>query len=268
MPSPTEITLSQLSRLVGTPNAPDLVDVRTDEDFNDDPRLLPGAFRHKWTEHGTLVERLSNGRAIVICHKGQKISQGVAAHLRLAGIRAETLVGGFCGWREAGEALVPAGRIPAAENADGSVWVTRHRPKVDRIACPWLIRRFVDRRARFLFVAPSEVRAVADRFCATPFDVADVFWSHRGERCTFDTMIEEFCLGTEPLSHLAAIVRGADTNRWDLAPQASGLLALSLGLSRLYKDDMAQLDAGLTLYDALYRWARDAREESHDWPAS
>ncbi len=267
MPSPTEITPSQLSRLIGTPNAPDIVDVRTDEDFNDDPRLLPGARRHTWTAHDALAEGIPNGRAVIVCHKGLKISQGVAAHLRIAGIRAETLVGGFCGWREAGESLVPADRIPASGNADGSLWVTRHRPKIDRIACPWLIRRFVDRRARFLFVAPSEVSAVAERFAATPFDIRDVFWSHRGDRCTFDTMLEEFCLGTEPLSHMAAIVRGADSNRWDLAPQAAGLLALSLGLSRLYKDDLAQLDAGLTLYDALYRWARDARGESHDRPA-
>ncbi|MEM1047515.1 MAG: chromate resistance protein ChrB domain-containing protein [Pseudomonadota bacterium] len=268
MPLPTEITPSQLSRLIGTPNAPDVVDVRTDEDFNDDPRLLPGAWRHPWTEHDTLADRIPNRRAVIVCHKGLKVSQGVAAHLRISGIQAETLVGGFCAWRETGEPLVPADRIPALDGAEGTLWVTRHRPKIDRIACPWLIRRFVDRRARFLFVAPSEVRAVAERFSATPFDVEDIFWSHRGNRCTFDTMIEEFCLGTEPLSHLAAIVRGADTDRWELAPQAPGLLALSLGLSRLYKDDLAQLDAGLTMYDALYRWARDAREESHDWPAS
>jgi hypothetical protein len=146
--------------------------------------------------------------------------------------------------------------------------VTRHRPKIDRIACPWLLRRFVDPRARFLFVAPAEVLSVAEKFQAEPFDVEGAFWSHRGDRCSFDAMIEEFALETEPLRRLSTIVRGADTNRHDLAPEAAGLLAASLGLSRMCRDDLAQLEAGMTLYDAFYRWARDAWNEGHDWPAS
>jgi hypothetical protein len=148
--------------------------------------------------------------------------------------------------------------------------VTRGRPKVDRIACPWLIRRFVDPGAVFLFVAPSEVMGVADRFGAAPFDIEGegVFWSHRGERCTFDVMIEELGLATEPLLRLAAIVRGADTARLDLAPEAPGLLAASLGLSRMYADDLAQLAAGMDLYDAFYRWCRDATDETHNWPTN
>ena len=141
-------------------------------------------------------------------------------------------------------------------------WITRERPKIDRIACPWLIRRFVDPHAVFLFVAPSEVVGVADQFGGTPFDVENVFWSHRGETCTFDTMLEEFGLKTEPLYRLATIVRGADTARLDLAPQAAGLLAASLGLSRMYMDDLEQLEAGMVLYDAFYRWSRDATEET------
>ena len=152
-------------------------------------------------------------------------------------------------------------------NAEGrTVWVTRARPKVDRIACPWLIRRFVDPDAVFLFVAPSEVAGVAERFGATPFDVEGVFWSHRGELCTFDVMVEEFGLASiDPLKQLAVIVRGADTARPDIAPQAAGLLAVSLGLSRMYSDDLEQLEAGMPLYDALYRWCRDAIDETHDW---
>ncbi len=142
---------------------------------------------------------------------------------------------------------------------------SRARPKVDRIACPWLIRRFVDPNAVFLYVAPSEVEAVAERFGATPFDIEGVFWSHRGEICTFDVMVAEFGLATEPLGRLADIVRGADTGRFDVAPQAAGLLAASLGLSRMFSDDLAQLAAGLTLYDAFYRWCRDATEETHTW---
>ena len=147
-------------------------------------------------------------------------------------------------------------------------WITRERPKIDRIACPWLIRRFLDPDAIFLFVSPSEVLAVAERFGAAPFDIDGVFWSHRGPACTFDTMIEEFGLGAGPLLHLATIVRGADTARLDLAPQAAGLLAASLGYSRMYRDDLAQLDAALGLYDAFYRWCRDATEETHNWPST
>jgi len=138
---------------------------------------------------------------------------------------------------------------------------------VDRIACPWLLRRFVDPSAVFLFVAPSEVEAVAERFSATPFDIDGVFWSHRGELCTFDIMLDEFGLRSQALNRLALIVRGADTGRPELAAEAPGLLAASLGLSRMYSDDLAQLDAGITLYDAFYRWSRDATGETHNWPA-
>lgn len=146
--------------------------------------------------------------------------------------------------------------------------LSRTRPKVDRIACPWLIRRFIDASAVFLFVSASEVPAVAERFGATAFDIDGVFWSHRGERCTFDVMIEEFGLASDPLSRLATIVRAADTARLDLVPQAAGLLAASLGLSRMFRDDIEQLEAGMLIYDAFYRWCRDATEETHNWPSS
>jgi hypothetical protein len=138
---------------------------------------------------------------------------------------------------------------------------------VDRIACPWLIRRFVDPKAVFLFVAPAEVGAVAERFGATPFDIEGVFWSHRGPLCTFDVMIQEFGLKLPALDHLALLVRGADTADLSLAPEAAGLLAASLGLSRMHREDLAQLDAGLTLYDAFFRWCRDAAQETHNWQA-
>ena len=268
MPSPTEITVKQLDRLIGTPETPVLIDARIDEDFSDDPRLIPGAFRHRFDVIADIAPKLADRKAVVFCHRGLKLSQGAAAILRDCGVQAETLQGGFVGWRDAGLPLVPAGKIPT-RNAEGrTVWVSRHRPKIDRIACPWLIRRFLDPQARFLFVAPSEVLAVAERFDATPFDVEGVFWSHRGDACSFDTMIEEFALSTQPLARLATIVRGADTNRHDLAPEAAGLLAASLGLSRMYRDDLAQLDAGMLLYDAFYRWCRDATDEGHDWPAT
>jgi len=145
--------------------------------------------------------------------------------------------------------------------------VTRARPKVDRIACPWLIRRFVDPEAIFLFVAPAQVSGVAARYSAAAFDIdsEDVFWSHRGDLCTFDVMLREFGLAEfAPLRRLATIVRGADMARPELAPESSGLLAVSLGLSRMFENDLEQLDAGMLLYDALFRWARDAVDERHD----
>jgi len=266
MPSPNTITVSQLLRLVGLPDAPAIVDVRIDEDFDDDPFFIPTAFRHPFREIDALAPDLAGRKVVVVCWKGLKLSEGAAASLRAAGVAAEILEGGTTAWRAAKLPRVPATSIPERNARGQTVWVTRHRPKIDRIACPWLIRRFVDPGARFLFVSPSEVAGVAERYGATPFDVEDVFWSHRGELCSFDTMVAEFGLTTEPLQRLAAIVRGADTNRHDLAPEAAGLLAASLGLSRMYKDDLKQLEAGMVLYDAYYRWARDAVEESHDWP--
>jgi hypothetical protein len=191
------------------------------------------------------------------------LSQGIGALMRQQGIDAQTLEGGFDSWRKSGQTLVRTDRLPGPDQDDRTIWVTRARPKVVRIACPWLIRRFIDPRALFLFVAPSEVPAVAARFKATPFDVADAFWSDRGEKCTFDVMVEEFGLESDALARLALIVRGADTGRLDLTGQSGGLLAASLGFSRMYRDDLAQLDAAMALYDALYRWSRDASNETH-----
>ena len=266
MPSHTTISIEKLARLIGTPNCPALIDVRMDEDFAADPRLIPGAVRRPHTSVDTWVDALVDRPAIVICHRGKKLSEGTAAWLRHCGVAGETLEGGHEAWTAAGLPAVPTQCLPKPDAAGRTVWVTRARPKIDRIACPWLIRRFVDPNSVFLFVAPQEVESVGERFDATPFDVENVFWSHRGALCTFDVMIEEFGLSTDPLMRLARIVRGADTGQPDLAPEAAGLLALSLGLSRLHADDLAQLEAGLPLYDALYRWCRDATGETHNWP--
>lgn len=268
MPSPTQITVQQLSRLIGLPDTPVIIDVRIDEDFDEDPRMIPGSFRCSFKQTASLVQKLQGKKVIVVCHKGLKLSQGVGAILRDHAIDTETLVGGFVGWQEVEQMLVPAEKIPNFNSEGRTVWVTRHRPKIDRIACPWLIKRFVDPNAQFLFVEPSQVLNVAEKFDATPFDVEDVFWSHRGDQCTFDTMVEEFGLNSEPLLRLATIVRGADTDRHDIAPEASGLMAVLLGLSRMYKDDLLQLAAGMEIFDAYYRWARDAADESHEWPQS
>jgi rhodanese-related sulfurtransferase len=268
MSSPTLISPDKLARLIGTAKTPVLIDVRTEEDFAADPRLIPGAVRRKHQAAADWGEEFSGRSAVVVCQHGQKLSQGTAAWLRHLDAEAETLEGGFEGWKAASLPLVPAASLPARDAKGRTTWVTRARPKIDRIACPWLIRRFVDPNAVFLFVAPSEVAAVGERFNAVPFDIENTFWSHRGERCTFDVMIEEFCLATPALSRLATMVRAADTGRLDLAPEAAGLLAASLGLSRMHDDDLEQLDAGLTLYDAFYRWCRDATGETHNWPTN
>ena len=270
MPSPTQITPVQLNRLIGTPDCPVIIDVCIDDDFNDDPRLIPTARRHPFPNILELVDELKDRRVVIICQKGKKLSAGASALLRSEGIAAESLEGGNYAWRDAGLPLVPVDKIPQLMPSGNTLWVTRHRPKVDRIACPWLIRRFVDPNARFLFVPPSEVLEVAEKFNATPFDVEGVHWSHRGARgefCTFDTMLDEWALRSDALDRLAILVRGADTDRHDLAPEAAGLLAASLGLSRMYRDDLAQLETGMSLYDAFYRWARDATDETHTWPA-
>jgi rhodanese-related sulfurtransferase len=267
MASPNEISVSQLSRLIGTPDAPAIVDVCIDEDFAADPRLIPGARRRSHKNVAEWAHHYTGRKVAVACQKGLKLSQGVVAWLRHHGIAAEALEGGVVGWRQAGQMLVETGGLPPLAAGAHTLWVTRERPKIDRIACPWLIRRFIDPEAVFLFVKASEVGGVADRFGATPFDIDGVFWSHRGELCTFDTMLDEFGLDEEPLRRLATIVRGADTSRHELAPEAAGLLAASLGLSRMFKDDLAQLEAGMTLYDAFYRWCRDATDETHNWPS-
>ncbi len=268
MPSPTEISVQQLARLVGTPEAPALVDVRSPEHFDADPRFIPCALHRDHRDVDTWAAGYRGKRVVVTCQHGGKLSHGVAAWLRNEGIEAESLEGGHDGWVAGGGLLVDSKKLPARDAQLRTVWVTRARPKVDRIACPWLIRRFVDRDAVILFVNPTEVAGVAERFHAAPFDVEGVFWSHRGERCSFDTMIEELGLASPALDRLALIVRGADTARQDLAPEAAGLLAASFGYSRMYKDDLEQLAHAMELYDAVYRWARDATDETHNWPAT
>lgn len=265
MASYNEISPQKLSKLIGTPECPVIIDVRIDEDFDDDPQMLPTAFRHPFDEIASIADSLCNRSVVIYCQKGLKISQGAAAILRNVKIDAQVLEGGQFAWRDAGLAMISTKNLPAMKSNTTSVWVTRHRPKIDRIACPWFIRRFVDPHAQFLFVSPSQVENVAERFNAIPFDVEGVFYSHRDQFCTFDTMLEEFGIKNDALQTMAKIIRGADTDSLDLSKQAAGLLAVSLGLSRMYRDDLIQLDASMVVYDALYRWARDAMDETHDW---
>ena len=261
MSAPNSISTDKLARLIGTAGSPGIIDVR-----GDSLPLIPSAIPVTPDQVRANPGRFAGRQWVVACRQGKETSQGIAAWLRHDGIKAEILEGGAAAWQEAGLPFVDPARLPPRDAQGRTIWVTRARPKVDRIACPWLIRRFVDPDAIFLFVAPSEVEKVAEQFGGAAFDVDGVFWSHRADFCTFDTMVEEFGLGGfEALGRLAVIVRGADTARPELASQCAGLLAASLGLSRMYADDLEQLEAGMSLYDALYRWCRDAVGETHDW---
>ena len=262
MPAHNAIAADKLVRLVGTPAAPLIIDLREEA-----REVIPGSIPRRaddvlaWQDEA--VQPL-----LVVDADGKGGAVSAAAILRSCGRTAEILDGGFTGWQASGGPIVSLDHLPPRHEDGRTWWVTRARPKVDRIACPWLIRRFVDPLARFLFVAPSEVLGVAVAQQAEPFDVSDdrVFWSHRGDRCTFDIMVETFGLGGhEPLTRLAAIVRGADTGQLDIVPEAAGLLAISLGLSRIHADDHVQLEAGMLVYDALYRWCRDGQGEVHNW---
>ncbi len=266
MSSINTITSDKLSKLIGTPRAPVIIDIRTADDYAADTRLIPGSVR-SGPDPMSMAHEQSGRNIVVVCQQGSKLSHGFAAYLRNEMASADVLEGGFAAWRNAVLPMVVTEKLPKRDAQGRTHWVTRERPKVDRIACPWLIKRFVDPNAVFLYVQPDEVIRVGERYGAAPYDCEGVFWSHRGEKCTFDVMIDELQLEIPALRHLALIVRGADTDRPDLAPEAAGLLAVSLGLSRMYSDDLEQLNNGLLLYDALYRWCRDATGETHNWPA-
>ena len=144
-------------------------------------------------------------------------------------------------------------------------WITRERPKIDRVACPWLIARFIDREPEFIFVPPREVLSRARETEAIPYDVAGVELSHEGALCSFDLFLRKYGLTEPELQDMAVIVRGADTDHHELAPQCAGLFAISLGLSQLFNNDHEQLRHGFVIYDALYAWLKHARSEKHDW---
>lgn len=145
-------------------------------------------------------------------------------------------------------------------------WITRERPKIDRIACPWLVARFIDKDAAFLYVPPSDVLGIARETGAIPYDIPGVELTHVGELCSFDAFLKKYDLTDPALQQLAVIVRGADTSRLDLTPQSAGLYALSLGLSQNFTDDHVMLKHGMVMYDALYAWCQHCQAETHNWP--
>ena len=144
-------------------------------------------------------------------------------------------------------------------------WITRERPKIDRIACPWLIKNFVDNEAEFIYVAKTKVFDKAKELNAIPYDIPGAEYTHEGSYCTFDYIVKKHVLTDPAIQQIAVIVRGADTDSFQLAPQAAGLWAISAGLSYNYKDDYAMLSIGMKIYDALYSWAKYVQDEKHTW---
>ena len=228
-------------------SAPPLViDVRRHERFLEAKDLIRGALRRDPANVADWSKTLPHAAKVVVyCVHGHEVSQNAAKALG-----ARFLEGGIEHWREEG------GELTSKPTNAATRWVTRERPKIDRIACPWLVRRFIDSGAQFLYVPAAEVKRIAEKETATPYDVADVEFTHVGERCSFDAFLDKFHLKDPALDALATIVRGADTGRPELAPQAAGLLAISQGLSRLYEDDLEMLEHGMVMYDALYAWCR------------
>ncbi len=281
------ITPQELATRMGRPDAPLLLDVRRDGKFAESPRMLAGALRCAPEDVGALAATEAAREVVVYCVYGHNVSADATALLRAAGWDARSLAGGMEGGEDGVDsaeniALWRAHRpLSMAKRPDWGVgggqpsrWITRDRPKIDRIACPWLIRRFIDPRAEFFYVPTAQVFSEAERLGAVAYDIPGAPISHEGELCSFDVLLAAFDLRDAGLTRLARIVRGADTDRHGLAPESAGLLALSLGLSKLHTDDHAMLDAALPLYDALYAWCQSAAAavwqgtpaETHNWP--
>ena len=245
------VSCNDLYARLGTAAAPLLLDVRRNQVFEQDDRQIVGALRRAPDNVESWARELTPDRPIITyCVHGHEVSQGVTDALRRIGFNAAYLEGGIAGWKEAG--LPTRKKLGAVE----SRWVTRERPKIDRIACPWLISRFINRQAEFLYVPADQVVTVAKTEGATPYDIKGVDFGHVGDRCSFDAIIRIFDIKDPALDHLADIVRGADTSHPDLMPQCHGLLAISYGLSANHPDDHEMLAHGMVMYDALYSWCR------------
>jgi rhodanese-related sulfurtransferase len=274
------ISPPELADLLGRPDAPLLLDVRRRERFAASDRLLPGAMHCAPEDVAAFAASEGPRDVIVYCAFGHHVGCEAARTLNDAGWNARFLQGGIEGGEDGVDRAqdIAAWRAQPLPNfrkrADLGVtgerlsrWITRERPKIDRIACPWLILRFIDPRAQFFYVPEAQLAERARELGATPFDVHGAPITHEWERCSFDALLHAFELHTPALDRLADIVRGADTLRFGLAGPAAGLLAISLGLSRLYRDDDAMLHAALPLYDALHAWCVDGQKETHGWAA-
>lgn len=256
------------------PNPPVLIDVRRPEVVAESAILLPQtSLLVDQSDAGAILARWSAERSVLIaCAFAHNRSQALAGLLRAEGRSVSIIEGGVEAWREAGLPVVPRTSLGLAQpirlGESPTLWVTRASPKIDRVACPWLIRRFLDPNARILFAEPDWVLEIAAQLGGIAFDTPGAPLEHEGPLCTFDTLLRAFGLDeNRTLAELAAIVRGADTGRHDLHPAAAGLHAVSLGMARRTDgDDEAVLRDGFLVYDALYEWARHARSEIHHWP--
>jgi rhodanese-related sulfurtransferase len=251
---------------LGTADAPHILDTRKDKAYDADDRVLPATIRTGPDPSAFAASHTPDRRVVVYCVYGHEVGQNAAAMLREKGFDAVYLEGGIDEWAKAG--LPTVKRRADWKVPGGSRWITRARPKIDRIACPWLIRRFIDPLATFDYVPTPTVFDEAKARSAVPYDIPGAVVTHRGERCSFDALIEDFDLHDPALDLLATIVRGADTDRLDLAPQSAGLLATSLGLSQRYTDDHEMLEHAMPVYDGLYAWCRQELEganERHSW---
>ena len=258
--SATAVSVSQLRNELASRNPPIVIDVRRQAAFAESDAMIAGALRRDPANVPAWTKSLPRASSVVVyCVHGREVSQNTAAALQEAGIAARYVEGGLEAWRSA------EGRLDHKPRNSATRWVTRERPKIDRIACPWLVSRFVDAEAEFLYVPPKEVVSAARERDAVPYDIADVYFSHDGERCSFDAFLKHYRLTDPALAELALIVRGADTARLELAPQAPGLAAISLGLSRNFPDDQEMLAHGLVMYDALYTWCKEGKDEVHTW---
>ncbi len=262
---PRAIAAAALAKRLGSAEAPLLIDVRREATYADSPHLIAGAIRRDPEKIEDWIADLPRERSIVVyCAHGLEIGREAARRLAEDGRDAAYLSGGIEDWLTEGRPK--RGKSPYADGIKPSLWVTRARPKIDRIACPWLIARFIDPLAQFLYVPAGDVFAIAETRGAVAFDIPGAAFSHVGEACSFDAFVAHFDLQAPGLDRLAKIIRGADTSRLDLAPESAGLYAISLGLGDLVADDQALCAAGFTIYDALYRQLRDLSEETHSWP--
>ena len=263
------MSLEALLRRFGTQAMPPLFDVRRRAAYDSAIDLIPTA---RWRDHRTAGEwarEIGPGQeAVVYCVHGHQVSEAAAALLRAGGVTAYYLEGGIEGWRALGGPLVAKAALDRLRPNGASQWVTREAPRIDRLACPWFVRRFVDPAAKFHYVSPKQVSPVAAETGAIAYDIAEpgIEFSHDGANCSFDAFVKIFGVRDPALDRVADIIRGADTSRHDLAPQCAGLLAITLGLGAIEGDDHALLERAMPLYDGLYGWARFAAGETHGWP--
>jgi len=258
------ISAQALYAQLALPDSPAIIDVREEAERSRESRFIPGSFRAARDEVARCARTLARGRPVVICSSDGRNDEGTVAALVALGHPAFVLEGGLESWLGAGFATVRS--RPELHAPGGSRWITRERPKIDRLACPWLVRRFIDPDAAFFYTPPHQVRAEAQALRAEPYDIVDVTFSHRGSRCSFDAFLDEFELHDPVIDRLADIVRAADTGELAQSREAPGLLAISLGLSANVADDIVLLEQAMPVYDALYAWCKKARAETHSWP--